>query len=162
MKLAAHKFKLQALVASRGIKVLAICFLGLDYFALRFNQSGDKNGQKKFDQFLTFSVKFSAKFWGYRGALGGFFWPKCSLALLIDPSKFQVFPIFGKNFLTQKSKLIWAKLGQNWQKSAIRVMKMYRARAQTCWRLIFHHFIGIEISWRSTELIIKFRLTVAE
>ena len=73
MKLATHKFKLQALVASRGIKVLAICFLGLDYFALRFNQSGDKNGQKIFDQFLTFLVKFPAKFWGYRGALGGFF-----------------------------------------------------------------------------------------
>ena len=37
---------------------------------------------------------------------------------------------------------IWAKIGQNWQKSAM------RAGAHRCARgLIFQHLIGIEVSW---------------
>ena len=49
--------------------------------------------------------------------------------------------------------LIWAKTGQNWQKSAIREMQNLQN--------LVHHFIGIEISWEPAEKIIKIRPTVA-
>ena len=45
---AAGKFKLQALVAPRKIRFFLSVFLGLEYFAQRFNQPFDKSGQKKF------------------------------------------------------------------------------------------------------------------
>ena len=48
--LAAQKFELQALVALRGKKILAICFLGSEYFAQRFNSPVDENGHKNFLQ----------------------------------------------------------------------------------------------------------------
>ena len=68
-----------------------------------------------------------------------------------------------KKFLTQKRKHFWAKIGQNWPKCAIRIMRILRSR--TCRRargLIFHHFIRIKISWGSAEKITKIRPTVAE
>ena len=46
--LAAHKFELQALVALRVKKILAICFLGSEYFAQRLNEPLDENGKQKF------------------------------------------------------------------------------------------------------------------
>ena len=58
------KFKLQALVAPRGKKILAICFFGSEYFAGRFNRSFDKN--PKIIRVLLYSKKdvFGQK-WGY-------------------------------------------------------------------------------------------------
>ena len=106
---------------------------------------------------------FGQKKWGYRCELAWVFGSNVPLAVLIDPWKFQVFPITGKNFPSQKPKHFWAKIGQNWPKSTMRVVQILRAR--TCRRargLIFHHFIRIKISWGSAEEIIKIRPTVAE
>ena len=61
--------------------------------------------------------------------------------MLIDHLKFQVFPITGKNFPSQKPKHFWTKIGQNWPKSTMRIMQILRAR--TCRRargLIFSPF----------------------
>ena len=38
--------------SSEKKKNVVICFLGLEYFAQRFNKSFDKNGQKKFDRYF--------------------------------------------------------------------------------------------------------------
>ena len=60
-------------------------------------------------------------------------------------------------------KYFWAKIGQNWPKCAIRIMRILRSR--TCRRargLIFHHFIRIKISWGSAEEIVKIQPTVVE
>lgn len=80
--MAAHKFEVQALVALRGKKILAICFLGSEDFAQRFNWPFD---EKIRAVFLASHVTFLAKFWGHRGTLGGFFGSNVPLALLIDP-----------------------------------------------------------------------------
>ena len=60
----------------------------------------------------------------------GVFGSNVPLAVLIDPRKFQVFPHTGKNFPTQKPKHFWAKIGQNWPKSAMPIMQSLRARAR--------------------------------
>ena len=67
--LAAHKFELQTLLAPRREKILAICFLGSEYYAL--NRPFDENGQKRFGPFFwpTFGVIVGS--WGR-------FWLKCS------------------------------------------------------------------------------------
>ena len=73
----ASPFELQALVAPRGKKILAICFLGLEYFSQRFNRPFDKDAKNKV---LTL-------FWTPRGT----FWPKKGV---IGPGEFlaQMFP----------------------------------------------------------------------
>ena len=49
---ATHKLELQALVAPRGDMILAICFLGSEYFAQRFYWPFDKKKTKFFRLFL--------------------------------------------------------------------------------------------------------------
>ena len=84
-------------------------FLGFGIFCPE-----DKNRpQKLVDWFLTPSVTFLVKFWGYRWAHGSIFGSNIPLILLIDPWKWLMFPHTGTNIRTQKPKLIWAKTGQN-------------------------------------------------
>ena len=56
--LAAHKIELQTLVDPRGNKIMAICFLSLEYFAQMFNRPFDKNGTKIGQFTLTFWPDF--------------------------------------------------------------------------------------------------------
>ena len=58
---AAHKFELQALVAPSGEKILAICFLGSEYFAKRFNRPFDKKTKKNYRVFCTLKRTFLAQ-----------------------------------------------------------------------------------------------------
>ena len=44
--LAAHKIKLKTLVPPRGNKIMAICFLGSEYYTQRLNRPFDENGKK--------------------------------------------------------------------------------------------------------------------
>ena len=50
---AVNKIRLQAHVAPRGNEILAICFLGSEYFAYTFNQPFHKKGQKEFGRFFS-------------------------------------------------------------------------------------------------------------
>ena len=59
-------------------------FFGFRIFCQEIWSAFWQRWQKK----LISSVIFSAKFWGYRGALGFFFGSNVPLALLIDPWKF--------------------------------------------------------------------------
>ena len=56
---------------------------------------------------------FLAKNGDYRWELVGVFGSNVLLALLIDPWKWPKFPDNIKHFLREKSKHIWAKIGQN-------------------------------------------------
>ena len=68
--MAAHKFELQAHVAPRGKKMQIIFFFGSEYFAQRFNQHVNENGQTKLP--IT-QVTVLADFWGCRWEYGGIF-----------------------------------------------------------------------------------------
>ena len=99
--MAAHKFELQALVAPRGKEINL--FFGI--FC---------PGQI----FLTPSVTFSAK----NGVLGGGmwdFWLKCSPSIADRSLKVADVSLPRKKIPLAETE---ANLGQNWQKSAIRVM----------------------------------------
>ena len=100
--------------------------------------------KKKF--FLFFWVvlaylAFWAKKWGYRGELGWVFGSNVLLAVLIDLWTFHVDVLKGNKVCSGKQKQFWAKIGQNWPKSAMRIMQSLRARARRRTRgLIFSPF----------------------
>ena len=81
---APHKFELQAVVAPRGNKILAICFWLRNILARGLFGLLTKMAKKNY-RFLSPSVKFSAKCWGYRWGHVGIFGSNVPLVLLIDP-----------------------------------------------------------------------------
>ena len=62
----------------------------------------------------------------------GVFGSNVTLAVLIDVIEFHVDVLKGKKVCSEKPNHFWAKVGQNWPKSAISVMRILRAR--TCRR----------------------------
>ena len=81
-----------------------------------------KMAKKKLTNLLTTQMLFLADFWGYRWAYGGIFGSNIPLALLVDSLPWLIIPD-KKKILHQKMTLIWAAIGQNWPKSALRVMQ---------------------------------------
>ena len=93
--------------------MLAICFLGSDFFAQRFKRPFDKNCHKNFGCFFGqisgLEVWASANFW-LKDSPSIADW---SLNLAnISPHR-NKFPLTGTNFPSQKLKHILAKIGQN-------------------------------------------------
>ena len=93
---------------------------------------------KKCGRFLSPRSHFRPNF----GVIGQSFWRKCSP---IIPSKFQENANTGeKNAITE----IKAHVGQNWPKSAMRVMRILRAGEKK-------DFFSIRLESNSAEIIIK-------
>ena len=132
--------ELQALVAPRKKKIFAFCFLGSDLFAQRFNWPFDKNWKKIWPIFWS----PGGCFWPKRGSkvkAGVSFWLKCFPSIVDWSLNVASFCPQRQKFALRKTE---AHLGQNWPKSAIRIMWSLRARA--CRRtkgLIFSPFYRI-------------------
>ena len=102
--LAAHKFELQTLLPLRREKILAICFLGSEYYAL--NRPFYENGQKRFGLFFWPNFGVIAGSWGR-------FWLKCSPSIADWSLNVAYVSPHMKKFPLKKPKHIWAKIGQN-------------------------------------------------
>ena len=92
---AGHEIQLQQAVSPTSKKYFLIIFLYSECFALL-----TKIWKQKLR--LIFGITFVQTFWSYR--LAQMYPCQCPLVLLINPCKFQEFPITGK-----KTKHIWAK-----------------------------------------------------
>ena len=60
----------------------------------------------------------------------GVFGSNVTLAVLIDVIEFHVDVLKGKKVCSEKPNHFWAKVGQNWPKSALPIMQSLRARAR--------------------------------
>ena len=92
--------------------ILAICFLGSEYFAQRFSQHFHKAPQKIFRVFLYPKKNVFDQKWGYMWKLVGVFGSNVPQAVLIDPWAFHVDVLKGKK-CAQKNQ---GTFGQNWAK----------------------------------------------
>ena len=104
-------------------------FRGLEYLAHRFKWPFDKNSRNFFYPFLDPPRDVFGQKTGYRCELAWFFCSNILPALLIHSWKFHVDVLKGKKVCSEKPKHFWAKIGQNWPKSAIHIMQIFRARA---------------------------------
>ena len=76
------------------------------------------------------------------------FWLKSSPSITDQSMKVSSVSYLREQFPTRE--IIWAKSGQSWPKSAMRVMQKV-ARANMLGGWFFQHFIGIKFSWGSAK-----------
>ena len=91
-------------------KNLAICFLGLEYFAQRFNRSRDKNGQKKIDRLFDLLGQIFGQILGLWGGSRGLFLAQMFPSIANSSLKISSVSTYRKKFPHTETK---ANLDQN-------------------------------------------------